>query len=102
MPDIMSLFACLRPCLDATTRRQLCRVTDALRSMMGRITMRGMARWTDKGGSYRTVQRLFHTALNWGTWPWVLLRHHLLAPDAVILTAGDHVVVTKSGQPTDG
>jgi putative transposase len=71
-------------------------------SMTGRITMRGMARWTDKGGSYRTVQRFFKTAMHWGTLPWGLLRHHLLDPDDVILTAGDHVVVTKSGQQTYG
>ena len=102
MPDIMSLLACLSPCLDATTRRQLCRVTEAMLSMTGRITMRGIARWTDKGGSYRTVQRFFNTAMNWGTLQWVLLRHHLLDPDDVILTAGDHVVVTKSGKQTYG
>ena len=102
MPDIMSLLACLSQCLDATTRRQLCRVTEAMLSMTGRVTMRGIARWTDKGGSYRTVQRFFNTAMNWVTLQWVLLRHHLLDPDDVILTAGDHVVVTKSGKQTYG
>ena len=70
--------------------------------MTGRVTLRGMARWTDKGGSDRTVQRFFKTAMNWGTLPWMLLRHHLLDPDEVILTAGDHVVVTKAGKQTSG
>jgi DDE superfamily endonuclease len=69
-------------------------------SMTGRRTMRGMARWTDKGGRERTVQRFCKTAMNWGTLQGVLLRHHLLDPAEVILTAGDHGVVTKSGKQT--
>ena len=66
MPDIMIVLACLsRWCLDATTQRQLSRITEAMLSMTERVTMRGMARWTDKGGSYRTVQRFFTTRINW-------------------------------------
>ena len=77
MPDIMVLFACCSQCLDRTTIRQLCRVAEAMLSMTGRVTMRGMARWADKGGSYRTMQRFFTTSLSWGTLQWVLIRHHL-------------------------
>jgi len=51
MPDIMSLLACVSPCLDSTTIRQLARVSEAMLSMSGRVTMRGMARWAGKGGS---------------------------------------------------
>jgi hypothetical protein len=47
MIDIMSLLAGLSQCLDATTRRQLCRMTEAMLSMTGRVTMRGIARLTD-------------------------------------------------------
>ena len=51
MPDIMSLLACVSQCLDSTTIRQLARVSEAMLSMSGRVTMRGMARWAGKGGS---------------------------------------------------
>src|SRR5713226_7176235 len=102
MPDIIIVLACLSQCLDNTTLRQLSRVTEAMLSMTGRVTMRGIARWADKGGSYRTVQRFFTTSLNWGKLQWVLIRRHLLDQDDVILMGGDEVVVTKSGKTTHG
>ena len=71
-------------------------------SMSGRVTMRGISRWTNKGGSYRTLQRFFSAPMNWLTLPWVLIRHHLLDPGDTILAAGDHVVVTKAGKKTYG
>lgn len=102
MLDIMVLFACLSQCLDRTTIRQLGRVTEAMLAMTGRVTMRGMARWAGQGGSYRTLQRFFTTSLNWGKVQWLLIRHHLLDQDDVILMGGDEVVVTKSGKTTYG
>ena len=102
MPDIVTVLACLSQCLDPTTLRQLRRMTEAMMSMTGRVTMRGMARWAGQGGSYRTVQRFFHTSLTWGMLQWVLIRHHLLDQDDVIVMAGDDVVVTKSGKQTHG
>ena len=78
MPDIITVFACLSPCLNATTLRQLGRVTEAMLAMTGRVTMRGIARWAGPGGSYRTVERLFTTRLSWDKLQWLLIRHHLL------------------------
>ena len=102
MPDLMVLFACVSQCLDRTTIRQLRRVSDAMLSMTGRVTMRGISRWAGHGGSYRTLQRFFTTSLSWGTLQWVLIRHHLLDQDDVLLAGGDEVVVTKSGKKTYG
>jgi putative transposase len=102
MPNIMVLFACLSQCLDRTTIRQLHRVVEAMLAMTGRVTMRGMARWADKGGSYRTIQRFFTSSLSWGTLQWVLIRHHLCEQDDVLLMGGDEVVVTKAGKQTYG
>ncbi len=102
MPDIMVLFACLSQCLDGTTMRQLARVSEAMLSMSGRVTMRGIARWAGPGGSYRTIQRLFATGLSWSKIQWGLIRHHLLDQDDVIVLGGDDVVVTKSGKKTHG
>jgi hypothetical protein len=64
--------------------------------------MRGLSRWCGKGGSYRTIQRFFNTSLNWCHLQWLLIRHHLLDADDVVLMSGDHVVVTKSGKTTYG
>jgi hypothetical protein len=71
-------------------------------SMTGRVTMRGLSRWTTKGGSYRTLQRFFYTPVNWLMLQWVVIRHHLLDQGDTILAAGDHVVVTKAGKKTYG
>src|SRR5713101_5905923 len=71
-------------------------------SMTGRVTMRGLSRWSGQGGSYRTIQRFFYTPMSWLTLQWVLIRHHLLDQGDTILAAGDHVVVTKAGKKTYG
>jgi putative transposase len=71
-----------------------------MRSMTGRVTMRGLSRWTGKGGRYRTIQRFCITSISWAPLPWVLIRHHLLAPDAVSLIGGDDGVVTQAGKHT--
>jgi putative transposase len=102
MPDIMVVLACLSQCVEPTTLRQLGRVIEALLSISGRVTMKGLSRWSDKGGSYRTIQRFFNTPLNWLQLNWLLIRHHLWDGDDVALMSGDHVMVTKSGKRTHG
>ena len=102
MPDIMVVLACLSQCAEPTTLRHLGRVIEAMLSISGRVTMRGLSRWSGKGGSYRTIQRLCNTGLNWCQLNWLLIRHHLLDADDVALMSGDHVVVTKSGKTTYG
>jgi len=57
MPDIMMLLACLNHDLGNTTVRRLGRIVEALLSMTGRVTMRGLSRWSASGGRYRTMQR---------------------------------------------
>ena len=100
--DILALFQCLRPHVTTTTYRRLSRITLALLVMTGRITMLGISRWAGKGGSYRTVQRLFATVLPWAMLFWVFFRQHVYCPTDVYFVAGDEVVVTKAGKHTHG
>src|SRR5215213_10717852 len=100
--DMVALFQCLRPSLPATTWRQLSRIALALLCITGRVTMLGISRWSGKGGSYRTVQRFFATAIPWAQVLWLFFRQHLWRADDVYLLAGDEVVVTKSGKKTHG
>jgi len=102
MTDIIALLACLGQNINTTTLNRLSCISEAILSMTGRITMLGISRWTDKGGSYRTVQRFFNTTISWCTLNWVFIRHHLLDRDDVILIAGDETTVTKSGKQTYG
>jgi len=71
-------------------------------AMTGRVTMLGISRWTEKGGSYRTIQRFFNSPIGWAKVNWFFIRHHLLEPEDVILIGGDESVVTKSGQKSYG
>ena len=102
MPDIMVLFACLSHSIEPTPLRQLGRVIEAMLSMSGRVTMRGLSRWSGKGGSYRTIQRFFTTSVHWCQLNFILIRQQLLDADDVLLMSGDHVVVTKAGKATYG
>ena len=63
MSDILSLLSVLHPHLSATLLRQFCQVVFGLLAMTGRVSMRNIARWTSKGGSYRTIQRFLNTVL---------------------------------------
>ena len=93
---------CLQPYIGATSVRRLSRITQAMLGMTGRVTMLGISRWSGFGGSYRTIQRFFYTALPWATLLWVFFREYLWCPGETYLLAGDEVVVTKSGKKTSG
>ena len=65
MNEITTILTCLHPLIDTTTYRQLQIISQALLMMTGRITMLGISRWTEKGGSYRTIQRFFAKNIDW-------------------------------------
>lgn len=100
--DLLPLRAWLAPCLDSTTLRRLTHVVAAMLSMTGRVTMRGLSRWTGKGGRYRTVQRFFNTAIPWEKAQWFLIRRHLRTVPGAVLLTGDAVVTAKAGRDTHG
>jgi putative transposase len=102
MLDIIALLLCLHPEITMTTIRQFSRITLAMLAMTGRVTMRGISRWTGEGGSYRTVQRLFATVIPWANLFWVFFRTHLFQSADVYLLGGDETVVTKAGKHTHG
>ena len=100
--DILALLQCLQPTITKTTLRQCSRIVLAMLVMTGRVTMLGLSRWAGTGGSYRTVQRFFATALPWATLFWVFFRHHIYRAAEVYLLVGDEVVATKAGKHTYG
>jgi putative transposase len=102
MPEIIIVLQYLSQCLDKTSLRQLNSIVPAMLAMTGRVTMLGISRWTEKGGSYRTIQRFFNSVIPWATVNWIFIGHHLLDPEDVILIGGDETVATKSGQKSYG
>ena len=65
-------------CVELTPLGQPVRVIEAMLSISGRVTMKGLSRWSGPGGSYRTLQRVFTTSGHWCQRNWWLIRHHLL------------------------
>ena len=102
MENIVALLQVARPYVTQTSIRQMSRVIKAILSMTGRVTMVGISRWTERGGSYRTVQRLFTSAIPWEWVFWVFFQTHLWEPEATYLLVGDETVVSKAGQATYG
>ena len=102
MYDILSLLSVLHPYLSTTSIHQFSRVVSALLAMTGRVSMLNLSRWTSEGGSYRTIQRFFNTAIPWGTLLWVFFRTYLFERESAYILAGDETMVSKSGKSTYG
>jgi putative transposase len=101
MPDIMFLLQCIT-CVDSTTLRRLTVIVSAMLALTGRVTMLGISRWTEEGGSYRTIQRFFNTDIKWDKLHWEFVKHAFLDLKEVYIIAGDEVVITKAGRETHG
>ena len=82
MTEILALLQNIAPLLEPTTLRQLSHVIYGMLVASGRITMLGLSRWTEKGGSYRTIQRLYQSRLPWEAINWLFFRRRFL-PETV-------------------
>jgi putative transposase len=102
MINILALLQCVMPSLSATETKQLSRIIRAMLVMTGRVTMLGIARWTEKGGGYRTVQRFYTTVIPWANLYWAFFREQLWHPGDTYILAGDETVVSKAGKHTHG
>lgn len=100
--NILALLQPIQNSVSKTTLRQLSRIILALIAMTGRVSMLGISRWAEKGGSYRTVQRFFYTVIPWAQVLWAFFCGHLLDRQDTYLLAGDECVVTKAGKQTHG
>jgi hypothetical protein len=100
--DILSLLACFQPLVASATMRHFSRIVPALLTMTGRVTMLGISRWTEKGGSYRTVQRFFATNVPWLELLVEFFQTHLFDSKSEFILAGDATTITKSGAHTHG
>ena len=81
MTEIVTLLESFAPYLKATPLRQMARVISAILTMSGRVTMLGISRWAEKGGSYRTIQRFYNTVLPWAILHWAFF---LVLTDSVV------------------
>jgi len=102
MTEILALLQNIAPVVSATILQQLSHVIYGMLISNGRITMLEISRWTEAGGSYRTIQRLYHTPLLWLQIQWIFFTSQLQKPDHEYIAAGDEVVFGKAGKETYG
>ena len=102
MPNILSLLRQLQPVLTKTTCRQLYLIVMAILVMPANITQRSIARWADKGGSYRTIHRFFQTNIDWTQVQWILFLLVLYSATGTYILVGDETVLKKAGKSTFG
>ena len=102
MPEILALLQNIAPVVSATILQQMSQVIYGMLISNGRITMLEISRWTEAGGSYRTIQRLYHTPLLWLQIQWVFFVSQLQKPKHEYIAAGDEVVFGKAGKETYG
>jgi len=102
MPEIVALLQVIAPLLSKTTLRQMSHVIYGLLVTTRRITMLEISRWTETGGSYRTLQRWYHTGVPWLQIMWLFFTQRLWHADHDYIAAGDEVVVGKAGHETYG
>lgn len=100
--NILTLFACCSPLISTVSIGRLADIAQAVLTMTGRVTMLGISRWSEKGNSYRTIQRFYATKLPWSELLVKFVRHHLFNPHHEYILAGDAPTVTKSGTQTHG
>jgi putative transposase len=102
MTEIVALLQSIAPVISTTTVRQLSQVVYGMLISNGRITMLELSRWTEKGGSYRTIQRLYHRPMLWLQIQWILFASQFHRTDHEYIAAGDEVVFGKAGKATYG
>jgi len=102
MREIVALLQSIAPVISTTVMRQLSQVVYGMLISNGRITMLELSRWTEKGGSYRTIQRLYHTPILWLQIQWILFTRQFHQRDREYIAAGDEVVFGKAGKETHG
>lgn len=102
MPEIVALLQAIAPLVSKTTLRQMGHVIYGLLVTPRRVTMLEISRWTEDGGSYRTIQRWYHTGVPWVQIMWLLFKQRLWHAGHDYIAAGDEVVVGKAGHETYG
>jgi len=102
MTEIVALLQTIAPVVSATALKQMSQVIYGLLISNGRITMLEISRWTERGGSYRTIQRWDHSQLLWLQIMWIMFTSQLWKAGHEYIAAGDEVVFGKAGKETFG
>src|SRR3972149_5948190 len=102
MTEIVALLQSIAAVVSPTVLQQMSHVVYGMLITNGRITILEISRWTDRGGSYRTIQRWYHSKLLWLQIMWIFFTSWLWKAGHEYIAAGDEVVFGKAGKETYG
>ncbi|MCC6298761.1 MAG: transposase [Anaerolineales bacterium] len=102
MTEIVALLQSLAPVVAPTVLKQVSQVIYGMLITNGRLTLLEISRWTERGGSYRTIQRWYHSKLVWLQSMWILFTSQLWKAGHEYIAAGDEVVFGNAGKETQG
>lgn len=102
MNEIITLLSDLEASLSSKTIKQLSHIIWAMLCIPNRVTMRGLSRWTERGGSYRTLQRFYQSPIDWVEVHGIFIKKWLAEREGLKLLLADEVVVEKVGKKTHG
>jgi hypothetical protein len=99
MREIVAFLELFQNNISKTTTPQMSHIILAMLSMTGRMTMFGLSRRSEKGGSYRTTQRFFHTSIPWAKVFWSFFSAKLFDSQDTFLLRSDCILRLISGKP---
>jgi len=73
-----------------------------MRVIGGRTSMRDLLRWSEKGRSYRTIQRFYNSEVPWNAIQWSFFQKRILKQEGEYIMAVDEIVVSKAGKGAYG
>jgi len=100
--DILAPLQSIEDSLSKATLQQMSQVIIAMLAMTGRGDHVGTSALAGKGGSYRSIQRFYYTAIPWAQVFWQFFSRRLFQKGGVYILAGDESVVGKAGKKTYG
>jgi len=100
--EILTLFACCSTVLNRTSIRHLAIIAQAMLTLSGRVTLKGLSRWTQDRASYRTLQRFYAQTVPWAAVSVKFFETHLFTVEEEYIIGGDTTTITKAGQETHG
>ncbi|MCK5679047.1 MAG: transposase [Flavobacteriaceae bacterium] len=102
MITITEIFTVLSLELSASNLSILIQTCKGIFRLSGKVTGLNISRYTDKGGSYRSIQRLFSENIDWFKLRIKLFESYLFSKDDTYAIAADECVEGKSGKSTFG
>jgi putative transposase len=102
MITIIEILMIVSSELSGTNLRILNEICKGIFRLNGKVTGLNISRYTDKGGSHRSIQRFFKSKINWKNLKLKLFEVFFFSTEDTYMLVADECVKGKSGKSTFG